>query len=105
ACYSLLSVVQAGADHGNLPVLVLTSRSVDVTGAEPIDPLKATVHGFARSVAQETPQQVCRVIDVGDAYHEDELASEVALWRQPEVVALRGSRRWLRHETPFSLGE
>ena len=95
--YSLLALLKAGAQHpvdGHPPAaLVITSRSADVTGAEQIDPVKATLHGFARSVIKATPELACRVIDIAEPDTE-ELAAEVALWPRHEVVALRGLRRW-----------
>src|SRR5439155_1178079 len=50
--YSLLAVVQEGVRwpvSGHQPgLLMLMSRSADITGAEPIDPAKAMLHGFVR---------------------------------------------------------
>ena len=103
--YSLLAMLQAGARHpisGRPPAaMVVTSRSADVTGAEPVDPVKATMHGFARSVIKAAPELGCRIIDVAEP-DPDELAAEVALWPRHEIVALRGSRRWTARTTAFA---
>jgi acyl transferase domain-containing protein len=106
--YSLLALLQAGAGHpvdGQPPAaLVITSRSADVTGAEPVDPVKATLHGFARSVVKAAPELGCRVIDAAEPDPE-ELAAEIAMWPRHEVVALRGSRRWTARNVAFDASQ
>lgn len=100
---SLLAVSQAvGAMPADTaPGLLLVTRgAVDVTGSEPVDPTAAMLVGFARTLAKESPQLGCRVIDV-DAVQERALAREVANWHEHEVVALRGSRRWTAGRQPF----
>jgi NAD(P)-dependent dehydrogenase (short-subunit alcohol dehydrogenase family) len=75
---------------------------VDITGGEPVDPAKATLHGVVRSLAKENPDLPCRLIDVGAHTREDDLAAEVGLEDSDPVVALRGSSRWIRAERDFS---
>ncbi|MCT9932201.1 SDR family NAD(P)-dependent oxidoreductase [Planotetraspora sp. A-T 1434] len=103
---SLLALVQAGTRGAGRPpgLLVLVSRSLDVTGAEPIDPVHAALHGFVRSLVKEASQLGCRLVDVGPGTDEHELAAEIALWERHDVVALRGPRRWVRAEVPFTAG-
>ncbi len=106
--YSLLALLQAGAQHaagGHQPaVLVITSGSADVTGAEPVNPAKAALHGFARSVIRDAPHLACRLIDI-TAPDEAELAAEITQWQQHAVVAIRGSRRWTPCHAPFEASQ
>ncbi|NUT32229.1 MAG: SDR family NAD(P)-dependent oxidoreductase [Hamadaea sp.] len=93
------SVLAVGQAIGAMPadtapgLLLVTRGAVDVTGGEPVDPVAAMLVGFARSLAKEAPQLGCRVIDVA-APQERPFARELAAWRDHEVVALRGARRW-----------
>ncbi|HJD81126.1 type I polyketide synthase [Kitasatospora aureofaciens] len=113
--HSLASLARSGARHGTVAgVLVLAGRSADLTGAEQLDPVKATLHGAVRSLALEAPELACRVIDVVLPAQEEDLAAEIAELLPPlgapaaagtdVVVALRGSRRWVREERPFRPG-
>ncbi len=87
---------------GSAPhLVVLTERSVNVSGGEPLDPVKATLHGLARTLPQEEPGVTGKVIDIGAGVTEDDLVAELTRWRRSEVVALRGERRWVRAEQPF----
>src|ERR1022692_3062540 len=105
--YSLVALIQEGVRwpvSGRQPgLLVLTSNSVDITGAEPFDPAKATLHGLVRSLVAEAPPPGCRLIDVGPGAADADLAAEIRLWADHEIVALRGARRWTRRETPIPL--
>ncbi|WP_431873285.1 SDR family NAD(P)-dependent oxidoreductase [Amycolatopsis sacchari] len=105
-CHSLVDLVQWGAraaGAGRAPgLLVLTSRSADVSGGEPADPVKATLHGLVRTLALESPDQVCRLIDLGPGLSEDELVAELRAAPAEPVVALRRGRRWVRTERPFT---
>lgn len=92
-----VAALPAGGAAG---LLVLTRGAVDVTGAEPLDPTAAMLVGFARSLAKEAPELGCRVVDVAlPADHE--LACELGQWRRHEVVALRGTRRWVPTQVAF----
>jgi phthiocerol/phenolphthiocerol synthesis type-I polyketide synthase E len=96
---SLLGLIQ----HGTRPLLpavtVLTSRTVDVSGGDPLDPVKATMYGLARTLMLEMPQVNCRLIDVGPGVTEDDLVAEL-ISGGTGVVALRGDRRWMPAERP-----
>ncbi|MEY9947164.1 SDR family NAD(P)-dependent oxidoreductase [Kitasatospora sp. GAS1066B] len=103
--HSVLAFVQQGARRaaGN-PVpglLVLTDRSVDVSGGEQVDAVKATLHGLVRTLAVEEPGTACKLIDLGRGVPEEDLTDELADWSSHEVVALRGDRRWVRSEQQF----
>ncbi len=101
--FSVLALLQAGCRAATRPagLLVLTCRSADITGAEPIAPASAALHGFVRSVASEEPQLSCRLIDVTPRPDERALAAEIVRWRDGGVVAVRGSRRWEQVSVPF----
>ncbi|GAB3988773.1 type I polyketide synthase [Actinoallomurus acanthiterrae] len=102
---SLFDLVQQGhraAGSGPAPdLLVLTDRSVDVSGGELLDPVKACLHGAVRTLAQEMPRQSCRLIDLASGVSEDELVRELRV-RDTGVVALRRDRRWVRTERPYT---
>lgn len=105
--FSLLELVQQAcraAPPGRLPgLLVLTTRSADVSGSEQVDVIKASLHGQLRSLLREEPQLRGRLIDVSEATGEEELAAELCTPGGGDVVALRGSRRWIRREVPYAV--
>ncbi|RDI23116.1 type I polyketide synthase [Lentzea flaviverrucosa] len=98
--HTLLHLVQQGArkaGSAGLPhVLVLTDRSVDVSGGETVNPVKAVLHGLARTLPLEEPRVTCKVVDIGAGIDEDDLVAELVQWNTTEIVALRGRRRWTR---------
>ncbi|GIH19619.1 type I polyketide synthase [Rugosimonospora africana] len=105
--YSLLDLVQQGAraHTGTVPeVLVLTTRSVDVSGGEPLDTAKMTLHGIVRTLALELPERSCRLVDIGPGVSEDELVAELCRVAADPVVALRRDRRWVSAERPYPSG-
>ncbi|MFI5957611.1 SDR family NAD(P)-dependent oxidoreductase [Cryptosporangium sp. NPDC051539] len=100
--YSLMGLAQQGSRHAPAAdLLVLARRSADLTGAEPIDPVKATAHGLVLSLAKEQPDLYCRLIDVADQVDEDALAAEIRVPGADPIVALRGPSRWVRAERPY----
>ncbi|MFE8944799.1 SDR family NAD(P)-dependent oxidoreductase [Streptomyces sp. NPDC007856] len=102
AYHSLTALVRCGTRHvGTGGVLVITGRSADVTGAEPVDPVKAALHGAVRTLALEAPELTCRLVDVCDSYREEDLAAEIASPAPEPVVALRGRGRWVRAERVY----
>jgi acyl transferase domain-containing protein len=83
-------------------LLVVTTRSVDVTGGERVDPVKAVVHGLLRTALTEAPRLTGCVIDIGDRVPTATLAAELAAPAQDQgVVALRGRYRWIATERPM----
>ncbi len=104
--YSVLGLTSQGARQaaGRLPgLLVLTERSADVSGAEPVDPARAMLHGLVRTLTLEEPRVRSRLLDLTDGADEAALIAEVADPDPPVAVALRGSRRWARTERPLTL--
>ncbi|GAA3728963.1 type I polyketide synthase [Plantactinospora mayteni] len=100
--HSLTALVQRGVRHRTVTgVLVLTTRSVDVTGVEALDPMKATLHGAIRTLARESPGLTCRLIDVATPFADEDLAAEIVSGSAEPVVALRGPTRWERVEQPY----
>lgn len=103
---SLFSLAKAlGSRHWPAPPqLVLLSRhSVDVSGAEPVDPARAAVHGLFRTILAEQPELAGVSLDVGPRVDVDRLAAElIAAWADP-LVALRGRHRWSPVERTLSL--
>lgn len=94
--------VQDLADGAPPHLLVVTSRSVDVTGAEPVDPVKSALVGLVRTLALEAPDLGVRLIDVAEPVSEDLLAAEITAGTDA-VVALRGPARWLPTEQVLQL--
>ncbi|MFE4976386.1 SDR family NAD(P)-dependent oxidoreductase [Kitasatospora sp. NPDC056651] len=103
--HSLVTLVQQGVRHtgrqGMPALLVLTENSVDVSGAESVDPVRAMAHGLVRTIALEDERIVCKLVDIGTGVAEDALVAELSQWQMPGVVALRGDRRWQRTEQEY----
>ncbi|WP_406071880.1 type I polyketide synthase [Streptomyces sp. NBC_01020] len=105
--FSALALAQHGlrtGTTGRVPELItLTSGAVDVSGADPVDPVKASVHGVIRTLAAELPRQRCKVIDFSANTPVDALSDELCRAGEDLVVALRGRHRWVPRETPLPL--
>ncbi|HEY4458796.1 MAG TPA: SDR family oxidoreductase [Pseudonocardiaceae bacterium] len=83
-------------------LIVLTDGAADVSGAETAHPAKATLPALARSLAEETADVRCRLVDIATASCQSlVLATELATPGTDPVVALRGARRWVRTEVPI----
>jgi acyl transferase domain-containing protein len=109
---SLVLLAQAFGRHGERAarrLWVLTSGLYEITGHEPLAPLKATVLGPARVLPREVPGLTCRVVDLDAGADPTALTDRMLaeLGEEPPVnapdVALRGSRRWQLHHTPYPL--
>lgn len=103
---SLLSLIQHGSRRtgGTTPrLVVLASRLADVSGAEPVDPVKATLVGLAHTWAREEPGARPKIIDLGPGASDRALTAELADPAGPELIALRGHRRWVPDEQPLDL--
>jgi phthiocerol/phenolphthiocerol synthesis type-I polyketide synthase E len=81
-------------------LVVVTRRSVDVTGSEQVDPMKAALHGLMRTVLSEAPKLLGGVIDIGERVSLETLSAELAKPGREAVIALRGRRRWAPAEVP-----
>lgn len=82
--------------------VVVTAGSVDVSGSDPVEPSRATAHGLVRSLLAESPDLRGGVIDVAGRMAVADLAAELLVPDPPEVVALRGRRRWVAVERPHA---
>lgn len=96
--YGLLSCARAAVRaqrrlRGPVRLVVLTRRSVDLTGAEPLSPANAMALGFLRSLEKEHPEVQGVLIDVTEDVTAEALARELAEPGAP-VLALRGSSVW-----------
>jgi acyl transferase domain-containing protein/acyl carrier protein len=104
--YSLLALARHGLHPdpaGRLPrLVVLTTGAVDVSGADPVEPVKASLLGAVRTLAAEVPWLTCRLIDLSPNTPEQELCDELS--RSDEtVLALRGRTRWIPREQPLTV--
>jgi NAD(P)-dependent dehydrogenase (short-subunit alcohol dehydrogenase family) len=106
-----LLLVQALAD-GSAPAMALTAVTWgvhDVTGAETLDPARATVQGVLRVAAQEFPSLRCRHVDLdssavrADFTLVEALAAELGAAATEASVALRGLDRWIQTVEPVRL--
>jgi phthiocerol/phenolphthiocerol synthesis type-I polyketide synthase E len=102
--HTLNALAQAAVRADRRPrLVVLTARAVDITGAESLDPFNAALTGTVTSLAAETPELRCRLIDLGEVSDPRALAAELgcAVAGDEVVVALRGPARWVRVERPW----
>ncbi|WP_214414755.1 type I polyketide synthase [Sphaerisporangium fuscum] len=81
--------------HHRVPtrVLVLARGMVDVTGGEPVNPVRAAVMGLIRSAAQELPAIRFQLVDVSAKASERTLGEVVV--GEPPLAAVRGAACWV----------
>ncbi|MBD2494905.1 type I polyketide synthase [Nostoc sp. FACHB-280] len=105
--YSLLFLSQAIGKQdiwGALKLMVVTSNLYDVTGEENLSPQKATVLGPCKVIPKEYPNISCSLVDVMVSANQtplsakiiDKLVAELTLAQTNEIVAYRGSHRWVQ---------
>ncbi|MFT7773024.1 MAG: SDR family NAD(P)-dependent oxidoreductase [Roseateles sp.] len=93
--------------HRPLRLTVVTDRVEDVTGAEPLNAEKATLHGPCRVMPQELRGLSCRLVDIvmpsaggeSERHLAERLRDEsIAGFGSPDeaVVAWRGPHRWVK---------
>jgi len=110
---SLVRLVQAlvnRAERAPRRLWVLSNGLHNVTGAEPLTPLKATLLGPARVLPREVPDTACRSVDL-DCFIAPTAAQLDRLWAEfaaepesgTETVAHRGGHRWSQHFVPQRL--
>ena len=82
----------------------------DVVGGEDLKPHQATILGPCKVIPQEYPQIRCRVLDLDSSaqehetrYHTDRLWSELAYDATDQIIAYRGTHRWIQTYEPISL--
>ncbi len=117
AYYSLVFLAQAlGRQSVTDPtaITVVSTGLCDVTGEEPLDPLKATLLGPVTVIPREYPSLSCRAVDValGGPGGLERTAGQIwaeiersATGRDSELpaVAFRGALRWVRGYEPSPL--
>ncbi|MET7622798.1 SDR family NAD(P)-dependent oxidoreductase, partial [Streptomyces sp. NPDC005408] len=110
---SLIRLAQALVRHPDSEprrIWVLSNGLHNVTGAELLSPLKATLLGPCRVLPRELPGTTCRSVDLDclTAPTQDQLVrlmAELAAEPEPgtETVAHRGGHRWSQHYLPQPL--
>jgi acyl transferase domain-containing protein len=112
--YSLLYSVQAFAKAYSakpLSIEVISNRTQDVSGGEPVSAEKAAISGLCRVIGQEYRHLDCRNIDAAllvgkdgvDAAWVAQLHAELMSGSPEPVVALRGGQRWVQHFEPVTI--
>ncbi|TDP89069.1 type I polyketide synthase [Labedaea rhizosphaerae] len=100
--FSLLNLVQALGSATRIDIV--STGTADVTGADLVHPVHATLAGISRVVPLEVPGTVVRRIDTDPA---DPLGGLLAeLFRPADTdpeVALRNGRRWVTDHTQLSV--
>ncbi|AFY44051.1 type I polyketide synthase [Nostoc sp. PCC 7107] len=105
--YSLLFLAQAIGKQDiwdSLKLMVVTSNLYDVTGEENLCPHKATVLGPCKVIPKEYRHINCSLVDLIipaaqtplSAKNLDKLIAELTLEQTNEIVAYRGSHRWVQ---------
>jgi NAD(P)-dependent dehydrogenase (short-subunit alcohol dehydrogenase family)/acyl carrier protein len=102
--YSLLALAQALGDFslGACTLDVVSSSMQEVTGTERLTPAKTAVLGPCRTIPCEYPHITSRSIDIELPVSPSALLGEL-LSRGDDVVALRGTHRWVPAFEPVSL--
>lgn len=112
--YSLLYSVQAfvkACPAKALSIDVISNRTQDVSGGEPVSAEKAAILGLCRVIGQEYGHLYCRNIDAAlpqgeggvDAASVARLQAELTSGSSEPVVALRGGQRWVQHFEPVTI--
>ncbi|MEV4112089.1 SDR family NAD(P)-dependent oxidoreductase [Nonomuraea sp. NPDC049695] len=91
-------------------IRVVTSRCFNVSGADPVDPLKSLLIGPCRVVPTESSALTCRLIDVSDdmiaaTAATETLLAEITAPGAERTVAYRGGRRWVEDFEHVALPE
>jgi len=103
--YSLFTLAQAlgDADFEQSQLIVISNHTQNVTGDEPVSPIKATLAGPCFVLPQEYPNLQCRSIDIALSQYRGQqeatlirqLVNEITSTETEAQVALRANRRWL----------
>ncbi|HEX7330560.1 MAG TPA: amino acid adenylation domain-containing protein [Pyrinomonadaceae bacterium] len=109
--YSVLFLTQALDKQGitdPLRIVVVSSGVQSVTGEEQLCPEKATLLGLRNVIPQEYPNITCTNVDIvvpqaRESQLIEQLVVELTMKRPDEVVAYRGSRRWVQSFEPVRL--
>ncbi|OZI35098.1 hypothetical protein CAL29_14780 [Bordetella genomosp. 10] len=93
---------------GGATVIAVTRHAVDVSGAETMEPARATLAGACAVIPLEIPSLDVRVVDIGAAASApaaalgERLVAEVSQPAGTRAVALRGNQRWLLDYEPVT---
>jgi acyl transferase domain-containing protein len=103
--YSLLALTQALGDRAleNCHIDVVSSGLQEVGGSEPLVPAKAAVIGPVKIIPQEYPNLSSRSIDLALPVDLAQLTTELLSRDEEDMVALRGSFRWVQRFEPLRL--
>jgi amino acid adenylation domain-containing protein len=108
--YSLVFLAQAlGRQSVTDPtaITVVSNGLCDVTGEEPLEPLKAALLGPVSVIPREYPSLSCHSVDVtlnGPLERTaGQILGEVQRSAGPQTVAFRGNLRWVREFEPTPL--
>ena len=112
--YSLLFLTQTLEEQemaGELHITVISNGLQSVTGEEMLSPEKATLLGPVKVIPIEYPNIRCSSIDVvvpkvGSCQEHkllESLLTELSVNTPDEVIAYRGSHRWVQSFEPFRL--
>jgi acyl transferase domain-containing protein/acyl carrier protein len=114
--YSLLFLAQALGKQNlseKLQITVVSNNMQSVTGEEPLSPDKATLLGPVKVIPQEYPNVSCRSIDVvlppSGSWQQEKLVGQLLVELEvpisEQIIAYRGSSRWLQTFEAVRLGE
>lgn len=109
--HSMLCLSQALLERApahQVDIRVLTTRSCDVSGADPVEPAKALLQGPCRVVPHEATAISCQLIDAGpdasaDPVAVEQLTEEVTAALTDPFVAYRAGRRWVAEHEQVAL--
>lgn len=109
---SLLFLAQAIGERLSgepVQIKVISNHLHEVTGEEFLSPAKAILLGPCRVIPQELPNIQCTNVDVGDWQRAAEqaqlLVKELTARTTDDVVAYRGTHRWVRTFERITLGK
>jgi acyl transferase domain-containing protein len=95
-----------------IDLCLITDQLYNITGSEPVQTSKALLLGPLQVLPQEYPNLTCRLVDVGPALSAgnrqtiiNHLLTEFATQGEEQVIAYRGSHRWLASTQPMRLPE
>jgi acyl transferase domain-containing protein/acyl carrier protein len=112
--HSLVWLTQAFVTHNSdseraLSIQMVTANVLEVTGAEPIRPEKATILGPWAVIPREHSSVGCRAIDISLEPNRSltalasQVVGELIAVAPDRLVAYRGGRRWTWLTEPFGL--
>ncbi len=110
--YSLVFLAQAlgrASVTDPIAITVVSNGLCEVSGEEPLEPLKATLLGPVTVIPREYPNLSCRSVDVtlggpgALRRTAGQILAEAARAPEPTTIAFRGGLRWVREYEPLPL--